>query len=124
MLNQEAHLLDAIGDCGLTGFARDFDSLGLQRILGNQAILHGGVKYLIQYHLGLVLGGLGPGHTVEQPLNVIGGNVLHSQAAKGGEQVPGELPLVGGGGHGLNIGLGVGFKPCCGVVGKGVFVLL
>ena len=85
MLNQEAHLLHAIRDCGLAGFARNFDSLGLQRILGNQAILYGGVKNLIQYHLGLVLGGLGPGHAVEQPLNVIGGNVLHSQAAKGGE---------------------------------------
>ncbi len=51
MLNQEAHLLQAIGYCGLAGFTCDFDSLGLQRILGNQAIFHGGIKYLIQHYV-------------------------------------------------------------------------
>ena len=117
-------MLHAVGHCGLAGLARDFNSLGLQGIFANQAILHGGVKNLIQHHLGLVLGGLGPVHAVKQPLNVIGGNVLHGQAAKGGEQVLGELPLVGGGGHGLDVGLGVGLKPGCGVVGKRVLSVL
>ena len=38
--------------------------------------------------------------------------------------MPGELPLVGGGGHGLNVGFGVGFKPSCSVLGKKVLAML
>lgn len=79
---------------------------------------------MIQDHFGFVLGSLGPGHAVKEPLHVIGGDVLHGQPLKGGEQVTSQLPLVGGGRYRLNVWPGIRFKPGQGVVAEKVLARL
>ena len=105
MLNQIAHLLHAVGLCGLALLACDTETAGLQRILGKKIIFDSGVKNLVQYDFHLILGGLGGVHAVEKPLHVVCGDVLDIQALESWEQIFCDLPPICDAGHSLDIGL-------------------